>query len=153
MKKTIIKKNEVVVEAAKCDSHVVAFEFNELESAYAESEANASELRALAYESDFRAHTVNQLVNAVDVDSAQRKRNLTASTSTTSKFCRLLESTRQNYRIDKALEQFHTMRELISLTDCSEARIRSHMQYIDKHVKLAKKEVHDNKFRYTLLEL
>lgn len=89
------------------------------------------------------------------IDQAQIKRNISVSTSTTSLFCRLLESKNQNYRIDKALENFHTMRELMKLTDCSESRIKSHMTYIKRNCSHAKLEIdsaNNKRFKFVVAE-
>lgn len=44
--------------------------------------------------------------------------------------------TTQSYRIDAALTEFHTMlglTKLPHLDDCNEARVRSHVRYLEKH--------------------
>lgn len=133
-------------------------EFNALMNVYAMSEAEANAMLAIAYDNDIADHNaqialLQRIALEASIQRAQVKRNMSADTDTTSKFCRLLQSNKQNYRIDKALESFHTMRELMTITDCSEARIKSHIVYIQKncftHCKL---ERDDKKFRFVVIE-
>lgn len=123
--------------------------FDALMNAYDVSANMADSMLVLAYESDLIAH--NSASHVSYIDNAQIKRNISADTSKTSLFCRLLESTKQNYRIDIALSEFHTMRELMQLTDCSEARIKSHMKYVDKnclHTSRVINHANNKQFKY-----
>ena len=85
------------------------------------------------------------------IDSAQIKRNAAPAYETTSLICRLKESDRQNYRIDKALEEFHTIDELVRITKCTTARINDHINYIEKNCyDRVKRELSGPRFRFVL---
>jgi hypothetical protein len=90
------------------------------------------------------------------IDPAQKRRNSESVDSNTSLFCRLKYSDKQNYRIDKSLEDFHTMEELMQLTKCSRDRINSHITYIENNCPHAKREPPykktGQKFRFVLKE-
>jgi len=90
------------------------------------------------------------------IDPAQKSRNLEPVDEYTSLFCRIKKSDNQNYRIDKALETFHTMNELVQLTKCSVARINSHIRYIEKNCPDARREPPykqpGDKFRFVVKE-
>jgi hypothetical protein len=90
------------------------------------------------------------------MDPAQKSRNLEPVDQYTSLFCRLKKSNNQNYRIDKALEEFHTMEELVQIIKCDAARINSHIRYIEKNCPDARREPpykqHGEKFRYVINE-
>lgn len=146
------------VQTVSDNSEAIA-EFAVLETVRNESESIADFYRSLAYEQDLQAHNANialrESVQASEnIASAQLKRNMQAETSTTSKFCRLLESNKQNYRIDRALESFHTMKEIMQLCDVSEARVKSHIKYIQTncstHCKLEVDSA-NKKFRFVLI--
>lgn len=48
-----------------------------------------------------------------------------------SPFCKRTDPSKQNYRIDVALQEFHSMEELLLLLpDCSEKRIKSHINWL-----------------------
>lgn len=86
------------------------------------------------------------------IDPAQERRNAEPADPTTSFFCRLKKSNRQNYIIDKHLEEFHTIEELVQLTSCTVARIKSHIRYIRKNCLHASLEGEhpEGKFRFVL---
>jgi len=69
-----------------------------------------------------------------------------------SPFCKRTDPTKQNYRMDIALQDFHSMEELLLLLpDCSEKRIRSHINWLVKHCSnhCFMEETND-KFRFVL---
>ena len=88
------------------------------------------------------------------IDSAQKNRNAAPIKGKMSLFCRLQETDQQNYRIDKALEDFHTIEELMMLTNCTRARINSHINYIENNCPHAICEppyrAPEEKFRFVL---
>jgi len=85
------------------------------------------------------------------IDPAQIKRNAAPTNDKTSLFCRLEESDQQNYRIDKALENYHTIEDLMKLTNCSRARINSHISYIEKNCyEYARREWSGEEFSFVL---
>lgn len=137
--------------------HSEALKMNQAYDTQALDRKNHAQLLNIDAE-QFACMTREEQVQAIEqrmIDNAQVKRNQSASTSTTSKFCRLLESTRQNYRIDRALEEFHSMKELMKITECSEARIKSHCVYIMKNCTHAKRvtDTSDNKrFKFVVAE-
>jgi len=141
----------------KKQAQLVASQFNELMSVYAVSQSNADMLLEIAYSNDLtdnneRTEQLARIEYAMRIDNAQLKRNISTDTDTTSKFCRLLESTKQNYRIDKALETFHTMKEIMTLCEVSESRIKSHIVYIQKNCSdRAKYVVDSKKFKFELI--
>lgn len=135
-KKAVAKK--VVAEKVQYNISSDAASFRSFEAIMQKLNVTDSTLQFEASDAD-----VNRIATLYDVDElaalraaqmlidlAQIKRNLSATTDKTSLFCRLSESTRQNYRIDIAIADFHTMRELMTLTDCSESRIKSHIKYV-----------------------
>lgn len=69
-----------------------------------------------------------------------------------SPFCKRTNPNMQNYRIDMALQEFHTMEELLRLLpDCSEKRIRSHIKWlVDNCSGTCTKEEKDGKVRFVL---
>jgi hypothetical protein len=87
------------------------------------------------------------------IDTGQRNRNLEPSDPNTSLFCQLKFSDNQNYRIDKALEEFSTIEELTVKTKCTIKRVKSHIRYIEKNCPHAKREwqqVDTERFRFVL---
>ena len=157
----LVANTSKVVESVKASKSVKLIyskkakqEFEELMNAYETSESEANNALALAYEQDLQAHNAN--VFNMLIDSAQRKRNQSVQIDDSSLFCRLAKSTNQNYRIDKALEQFHTMKELMTLTACSESRIKSHIKYVRVNCKDHAQYEQDEakkKFRFTLVNV
>lgn len=69
-----------------------------------------------------------------------------------SPFCKRTNPNKQNYRIDMALQAFHTMEELLHLLpDCSEKRIRSHIKWlVDNFSDTCIKEEVNGKIRFIL---
>jgi hypothetical protein len=76
----------------------------------------------------------------------QMKRNVENIVSDgVSLICKLIKSTNQNYRIDCSLETPRTMTGHQLETDCSEARIKSHIAYIRKNCMDRVKYITDGK--------
>ena len=85
------------------------------------------------------------------IDPAQKSRNSAPSKNNMSLFCRLEESSQQNYKIDKALEELHTIEELMNLTNCTRARINSHIKYIENNCyDRVTRESSGERFRFVL---
>jgi len=95
------------------------------------------------------------LLSASDkgIDPAQERRNSEPRYSNTSHFCRLPYTEKQNYRIDKALENFNSIEELVKSTGCTEQRIKSHIRYILKNCPHAVQEERGGKIRFVLKDL
>lgn len=95
------------------------------------------------------------LLSASDkgIDPAQERRNREPSYSNTSHFCRLPYTEKQNYRIDKALENFNSIEELAKSIGCTEQRIKSHIRYILKNCPHAVQEERGGKIRFVLKDL
>jgi hypothetical protein len=85
------------------------------------------------------------------IDPAQKSRNAAPTNDKMSLFCRLDKPEQQNYRIDKALEDFHTIEDLMKLTKCTRARVHSHITYIEKNCyDRVKRELSGEEFRFVL---
>lgn len=77
-----------------------------------------------------------------------------------STFCASTKTKSQAFRIDEALTEFHSMRELIhheTLQDCREARIKSHISFLQHEFRHSCKLVFENenerikRFKFVLL--
>jgi len=90
-----------------------------------------------------------------EFNAAKRTLNTNKALST---FCKSAKVHCQAFRIDEALTQFHSMKELLALEtldDCKEARIKSHISFLQHEFKHSCKIVfnEDNKkqFKFILL--
>lgn len=87
--------------------------------------------------------------SAREYNAAKR---IVAGKAVTSPFAKVTKQSAQSFRIDVALSEFHTELELTklpSLSDCSLARIRSHVAYLKKHYSnFCKIEQNGKKFRF-----
>lgn len=104
---------------------------------------------------DGKTFLKKSLLSASDkgIDPAQERRNREPRYSNTSHFCRLPYTEKQNYRIDKALENFNSIEELAKSTGCTEQRIKSHIRYILKNCPHAVQEERGGKIRFVLKDL
>ncbi|MGD9700587.1 hypothetical protein [Acinetobacter sp.] len=68
--------------------------------------------------------------------------------------CRV--KTAQNFKIDRALEEWHTLNEIVKQTGCTLARVRRHIKTLEDNYSLTCKRVvnPDNRqqFKFTLIE-
>jgi len=85
-------------------------------------------------------------INAIKKDDGKKR---------LSPFAKCAKADTQAYRIDCALQEFHTMQELEkldSLHDCSRARIQSHVNYLQKHYSNSVKLVQEGrKFKFVTI--
>lgn len=112
----------------------------------------------------FNAHTealkihAEMCVNGVLLTKKERnalKRTRNEEIKVKSLFNVSVDTTTQAYRIDKAVEDFHTFNELLqldTLKDVSKYRLRSHIKFLDTQMcHICKKEVNGAAFRYVLV--
>lgn len=68
--------------------------------------------------------------------------------------CRV--KTAQNFKIDRALEEFRTLKEICAITDCTLARVRRHIKTLEDDYSLTCKRVISaddrSKFRFELID-
>lgn len=98
-------------------------------------------------------HTMEQRVfSAREYNAAKR---IIAGKQTVSPFAKVTKQSAQSFRIDVALQEWHTEQELTKLemlNDCSLARIRSHVAYLKKHYSnFCRQEFDGKKFRFVTI--
>lgn len=98
-------------------------------------------------------HTVEQRVfSAREYNAAKR---IIAGKQTVSPFAKVTKQSAQSFRIDVALQEWHTEQELTKLEmleDCSLARIRSHVAYLKKHYSnFCRQEFDGKEFRFVTI--
>lgn len=98
-------------------------------------------------------HTMEQRVfSAREYNAAKR---IIAGKQTVSPFAKVTKQSAQSFRIDVALQEWHTEQELTKLEmleDCSLARIRSHVAYLKKHYSnFCRQEFDGKKFRFVTI--
>jgi uncharacterized protein YjaZ len=134
-------------------------QYNELEQAMIE----ASTIDATQYEADLLAHDAQELHIFMTTQASNKERNAYKRTQNTLKslstFCKSQKVSSQAFRIDEALTQFHTMKELLALKeldDCKESRVKSHISFLIhefKHVCRYVSYIEDRKtfFKFELI--
>jgi hypothetical protein len=131
-----IKKNVVAVAVKTVSAKSIAQAFNQ---ATIENAIYTAHCEALADNAIYTAHCealaiqldmYNALLTNKERNAKKRSDN---SNRTMSTFCKSLKTSSQAYRIDEALCDFHTMKELLALetlSDCTESRIKSHISFL-----------------------
>jgi hypothetical protein len=162
--KKAIKANNVVATVKTVSAKQLAQAHNQ---AIAENAIYNAHVQAIAENAIYNAHT-EALQIQIDMYLAQfsnKERNAhkraNNSNRTMSTFCKSLKTTSQAFKIDEALTEFHTMKELLKLdtlvdANCSESRIKSHISFLQhnfKHVCKYVTETKDKKvfFRFELI--
>jgi len=112
-------------------AQVARKEFNELQSVFSVSQAQADNLLAIAYDEDHKAHCATELFKVLTNAEKNMFKRLTTETSTTTRsiFKRSALNT-QSARIDNAFTEFKSLTELKKELQLSEARIISHKRHL-----------------------
>jgi len=131
------------VTVTKADAHVQLF---------------AAEYASLEYRTNF-AIDAKLAVDMFSVSAEQKaahKRCFKQYDAEVTAFSACRVKTAQNFKIDKALEEFHTLSEVCAISECTLARVRRHIKTLESDYSLTCKRVvsstNRTKFKFELID-